>query len=298
MSIRLRDLLQKKTPTQEKNYITGLPQFPLEGYDTLWIPVTNCIKKCDGMDSPDNYNRTQYPQWTIPTGTRDVIFELWGGGGSGSGSTCCEEGPPGGSGAYAYKRLMGSEVVPGCAYDVTVSRGSLASAVNTGGVRGCSTYIIGHNLTNLCAEGGHGGISYCTNGQGGNMERIMWTRSCETECRMGCCAMHYGADSGAHGLPGYFEYIGGSTAARCCNGYGFPYPGGLVNSKGGWVFQGSFGGPNHGKCEQERAAAQVGMGGSQCFAYVPGFGGGTSMSTGSICNGSMGHPGAVRISWK
>ena len=51
--------------------------------------------------------------WTVPTGVSVAKFELWGAGGGGAGASCCQQGPSGGSGAYAYKEIS---VTPGDRY--------------------------------------------------------------------------------------------------------------------------------------------------------------------------------------
>lgn len=323
MAQNLRELLRKKVPgdygqanNQMSNNFGGdsfngevgdlLPRYPLEGYNTIYITAARngnmSPRHRDGHDGRDEYHNTYYPDWCIPEGSTDVIFELWGGGGAGAGNCCCFSGAPGGSGAYAYKRLIGDEVVPGCAYQICVA-GISDRTASCSGRRGCKTYVIGHNLAtiavegyNFCAEGGHGGNSRCRGccNQGVNI----WPRYGCTECTSGCCAQYYGADYGAHGLPGY--YFPRSDDDRCCNQWGLPYPGGLMNSRGGWIHIGQrCTGRNCASCEQSAAQAQVGVGGSYCRSYVPGMGGSTAFNceNGVYC-GQAGNPGMVRISWK
>jgi len=325
MATNLRELLRKKVPGdygQAADYMQAadgqevhdlLPKFPLEGYETIYVRTSGGSFRTNQSTHPgdgrDGVHNTYYPDWEIPAGTTDVIFELWGGGGAGAGNCCCHSGPPGGSGAYAFKRLMGDEVVPGCKYQVCV--GGLADRSSScAGRRGCKTYVIGHNLATVancgfdfCAEGGHGGNgSYCYGCC--NDGKNIWGRyrcvdgNGNPECQMGCCALYYGADYGAYGLPGY--YMPRRTDNRCCNQWGIPYPGGLMNSRGGWIHIGqACQARSCAACEQSRAQGQVGVGGGYCQAYVPGMGGSTAYNcdTGVYC-GSPGNPGMVRISWK
>jgi len=320
MATNLRNLLGKKVTAQtsgaasDKEVKVGdevitdlLPQYPLEGYSTIYITATggslNSTLSTHPGDGRDAHHNTYYQDWEIPTGASDVIFELWGGGGAGGGNCCCHVGPPGGSGAYAYKRLCGAEVVPGCKYQVCVA-GLSDRASSCSGRRGCKTYVIGHNLASVancgfdfCAEGGHGGNgSYCYGCC--NDGKNIWGRYLCGTCEAGCCALFYGADYGSYGLPGY--YMPRRQDERCCNQWGIPYPGGLMNSRGGWIHIGqSCGGKNCGACEQARAMSQVGVGGSYCTAYVPGMGGSTAYACDTdIRCGSPGSPGMVRISWK
>lgn len=289
-----------------------LPMFPLEGYNTLVFVATggNWVTPDEHPGSgPDAKHNTYYPDWEVPAGATDLIFELWGGGGAGGGNCCCHSGPPGGSGAYAYKRLMGDEVVPGCKYQLCVAPLSQRSS-SCSGRRGCKTFVVGHNIPTVandgyafCAEGGHGGNgSYCYGccSDGKNV----WARyKCvdsnnNPECQMGCCALYYGADYGAHGLPGW--YLPRRTDNRCCNHWGVPYPGGLVNSRGGWIEVGQVcEARNCAYCEQNRALKQVGFGGAYCFGYVPGMGGSTAYNCeNSVYCGTAGYPGMIRVHWK
>lgn len=302
MAINLRTLLSKKEVSDFRyNNDTGLPYYPLEGYEVINIPAHGNSRwnNASTHSNPDDYHYTYYPDWTIPAGATDVIFEIWGGGGAGGGNCCCFAGPPGGAGAYAFKRLIGSEVVPGCKYQICVAR--MADRSNScSGRRGCKSYVIGHNLTNFCAEGGHGGNGgYLRGCQNVGTGTITSRYGCGT-CEMGCCAIFCGADFGAYGLPGSYRPVSDGGSSRCCNSMRFPYSGGLVNRYGGWIEVGH--GCKDRDCgmeEQMRAAQQVGFGGTYCRAYVPGFPGSTAYNCDdSVYCGGPGFPGYARIAWK
>lgn len=313
MAINLRTLLSKKDALDvHPNDDNLLPRFPLEGYTTLYVLSHGCQwRTADSMaGTATNYHYNYYPQWEIPAGTTDVIFELWGGGGAGAGNCCCHSGPPGSSGAYAAKRLTGNQVVPGCTYELCVAPGS-DRASGCSGRRGCTTFIIGHNLASLancgfdfCAEGGHGGNgSYCYGCCADQTNLIRPRHLCcdangNPECRDGCCALYFGADWGAYGVPSF--YTPTSTGERCCNSIGFAYPGGLINSKGGWIhFPHRCQGRSCSMCEQRDAAGLVGVGGSYCMSYVPGMGGATAYNCeNDVYCGGPGAPGMIRISYK
>lgn len=96
--------------------------------------------------------------WIVPNGVTCATFELWGGGGAGGGGRCCGWGPPGGSGAYAKKAIS---VAQGQCYQMFIGPGTDCSDGQCG-CRGCHTWVVGPNLTNLCAEGGMSGCWYCT----------------------------------------------------------------------------------------------------------------------------------------
>ena len=131
----------------------------------------------------------------------DVIFEIWGGGGGGAVSCCCSHRRhPGGAGAYAYKRLTGNEVVAGCKYQICIAASSCRTTSKSGR-RGCKTYITGHNLSNFCAEGGHGGCSFCFE------QGCYWLthRRNESGCTMVAVQFTMVLTGGSVGLPGALE---------------------------------------------------------------------------------------------
>lgn len=301
MATNLRNLLSKKDAVSKHAYEdTGLPRFPLEGYETINIPVTGLFDMSHNQHcEPDSHHFTMYPDWEVPSGVTDVIFEIWGGGGAGAGSCCCHLSIPGGAGAYAYKRLLNSEVVPGCKYTICIAQASeRASACR--GRRGCKSYILGHNLNNFCAEGGHGGSTYCNGCSSANTNLLTPRFGCTDGCIMGCCAVYYGADYGAYGLPSSYKPTSSGGEARCCNHIRFAYPGGLINSRGGWSEVGqSCYQRNCALSETKRAMGIVGFGGSYCNAYIPGFPGGSAYNCDdSVYCGVMGMPGYARISFK
>lgn len=99
-------------------------------------------------------------QWTVPTGTSYIKFEMWGGGGGGGGACCCMQGWPGGSGSYAVKTLSGAQVVAGNTYTICAGGTSIVSNTNDG-CPGYTSYVTGSNLSNFCARGGCGGDVRC-----------------------------------------------------------------------------------------------------------------------------------------
>ena len=300
MATNLRDLLGTLTSDQAgggPDPDTLLPTFPLKDYKVQYIGPGQYMMQ--GNDNPtsarDSYHYTYYPNWTIPTGATDVLFEIWGGGGGGAASCCCSHGPGGGAGAYAWKQLKGADVVPGCQYQLCVATSTCRTASKSGR-RGCKTYITGNGLTNFCAEGGFGGCNYC------NLQGCTWLtpRRNEGSCTAGCCAIYYGADGGAIGLPGAYYAI--CYGNRCHNKFFFPYPGGLVSSQGGYVSNRHHCGHcNCHYCEWCHAKKIVGYGqGNWCHTNgVPGMGGVTASScnNGPMC-GSGGNGGMIRISYK
>jgi len=141
----------------QPNTTTKLPPFPSTGYRVQYIPAF-CGATCQGWTT--DYNYYDYPSWTVPTGVTDVIFEIWGAGGGGGSSCCCSRGVPGGSGAYAYKRVQGSSIA-GCTYAMEIGQPGQGRDGNACGQPGGKTFITGYGLSNYCATGGHGGCSCC-----------------------------------------------------------------------------------------------------------------------------------------
>ena len=87
---------------------------------------------------------------------------------------------------------------------------------------------------------------------------------------------------------------------HCWNKQLVPYPGGLVNGKGGWLPGTQCETYGCGYCQFHYAMAQLGWGGSYSDNnYIPGTGGPSAwVQGGGCCYGQMGNPGMVRISYK
>lgn len=194
-----------------------------------------------------NYNPTGYDSdipkyvWTVPQGISEATFQLWGGGGMGAGSYHCQQGVPGGSGAFAVKKVS---VTPGDQYTLClgdiIDNGSQTTYLctepsNTGcsstdinhGKRGPKAYVTGTGLTNFCAEGGNPGVVI---GEGwtskqyticpGNLDRFRCYQNIyvcdlvgsteDSDNNRYARACYYGADYGARGLQGYVQ-------ANCCS---------------------------------------------------------------------------------
>lgn len=99
--------------------------------------------------------------WKPPTSGTAVI-EIWGAGGSGARMCCCGFGTPGNTGAYARRQITVTTACFVCG-TVGMSCGNSSSLCyrgqsdptqicwTGGGAAGC-----------MCAQGGHGGYSYCS----------------------------------------------------------------------------------------------------------------------------------------
>jgi len=267
--------------------VTKLPPYPSKEYEVMYI-TAQCGATCDGYTS--NYGYYDYPDWKVPANTTDIIFEIWGAGGGGGAGCCCTRGVPGSSGAYAFKKLTGTQVVPGCAYSIEIGQPGSRSTSSCGNPGG-KTFITGFNLSNFCADGGHAGCSCC------NMCCCTWATLCNVCCN-GPCALYYGADGGAYGNPGVGSMW--CVSNHCWNKQLLPYPGGLVNGKGGWLPATQCSNTGCGYCQFHYGMTQLGWGGGYSDKnYIPGVGAQSAwVCGGGCCYGQQGNPGMVRISYK
>ena len=81
MATNLRDLLgivESGSASSGYDSETLLPKYPLEDYNVQYFVPGLC--QSQGADDPlsriDSYHYTYYPNWTIPTGATQVLFEL------------------------------------------------------------------------------------------------------------------------------------------------------------------------------------------------------------------------------
>lgn len=170
-------------------------------------------------------------------------FEIWGAGGVGTGMCNCGISPPTGAGAYAYKTI---DVTAGQCYYVHIGYSWCCLPPNGGSntVRSTEcratsfyTYVTGTGLDNFCAESGRGGEFLCCNFNATAFDSDgakFWTL--DSHYGTGAEAQYYGADGGATGKLGWIEK---KPCAPADNALSYvqwvPYPGGLVDQKGGHV---------------------------------------------------------------
>ena len=109
-----------------------------------------------------NYSRLWCGFCFHPDTSGTAVVEVWGAGGSGAEMCCCGFGTPGNAGAYVRKTVS---MAPGdfiCGY-IGQSCGNATALC----FRGCSEatqvrFCIGGQETCACAEGGKGGLTYCS----------------------------------------------------------------------------------------------------------------------------------------
>jgi len=235
---------------------------------------------CDTRDG-------EFMRWCVPTGTTEATFYLWGGGGGGGGARCCQQGVPGGSGAFAEKTIA---VDAGDCYVVCVGFGGRCSEICQG-CRGCCSYILGNRLDCFHAEGGFGGKTCC----------FAYPRSC---CTAVTCPFWYldncnqatfnDADKGALGVLGYVYSFTECNTSMCCFKQALPYPGGLNNKQGGHNIM-----RNQGcACNNEWIHCAASWSGQETSQAV-GMGGPSATACGGgCCYGWRGGPGMVKLTYR
>lgn len=287
----LRSLMGIVTPevvnaTRAVDSTTKLSAQPFTGYRVEYIS-SQCGANCqDGFTTCFDYYAHSY--WTVPSGTTEVIFEIWGAGGGGGRSCCCSRGIPGNSGAYAVKTLRGNLVVPGCKYSAVIGQPGSGFCSSQCGGQGGTTYVTGYGLSNFCAEGGNGGCSLC------------FACCCDWSTTNSVCAVFCGADSGARGNVGAARIL--SYDNHCFNKQYLPYPGGLVNGKGGWLATNMCADTTCGYDQMQYGLTQLGWSAAGTLnqrSYSPGIGGASGYTCGGgCCLATYGTPGLIRISYK
>lgn len=219
--------------------------------------------------------------WTVPSGTYNVVFEIWGGGGGGGNSgpvcDCCQRGGPGSGGGYSKASIA---TTPGTVYSICAGAAGVSSqgwgsycGICCDGCPGGTSYITGTGLSNFCATGGLGGKS-----------------DFNTVCYAGCgCNFYsqtpgcgYGGDVVARGTWGIVGKYGGTNpsstdvhggAAGGPGGGvgGVVIAGGLCNSAG-CAWDGTDY-PGHGRVPGGGGAGSGCYTGCQCTPWASGRGG-------------------------
>ena len=171
-------LAQKNNQAMSKRLMQRLHNEPWDCTTWAAIPTlpsvtgTVCVYDASGY-----YRCGASCAWTVPAGATYARFQMWGAGAAASSAPqCCGISVWGGSGAYASVILP---VTPGqiycaCAGCALCCNKNVSSNYSIGA--GCASFVVGPNLTNVCADGGEpspycwltrvrgeaeGGIGYC-----------------------------------------------------------------------------------------------------------------------------------------
>ena len=242
-------------------------------------------------------------------------------GGTGPGAWCCSNGSsatqpsPYGCQQYNQRPDIAQQAVtlcsaggyttpgftmPGCCYCLTVAYPAGCS-IDCRGCQGCTTWVQGGGLCNLCAEGGLSGASCCFTFWG---NYSTYASQC---CHYGAiymdghnemsCTCYFGADCGAPGRAGYLWSLCG-CGSSCYWKQFVPFPGGLVNTGGGFMSMRTQGDA----CNQEWSRCTTSIGwpiDHNGSGYLPGQGGMTVTSCGNpCCYGFPGGAGFIRITYR
>ncbi len=228
--------------------------------------------------------------WTVPEGVKSVKFEVLGGGGPGGSSGGDHDaGIGGGGGNYTSKVITESAFTAGSTAYLVCAAGTsqcdCCCSCNRACRHGCTSYVTGSGLSNLCALGGIGGstnwdiASNCYNCHIGNVQcdRGNYNAGWVTHH---CNSPTYGGDVEFRGTSGsYFRQY------NCCAT--------TFGSSGGPTGPFAVSGTQIGKhwCTGNMACCS----GHSAF---PGGGGAAHQSgSGTGCTGGFGAAGLVKISW-
>ena len=229
-------------------------------------------------------------QWTVPTGTYAVTFEVWGGGGGGgtqgTSCDCCQRGGPGAGGGYSKKTVA---TVPGCQYTICAGPGGVSSqgwgsycGRCCNGCAGGTSFVTGYNVpSSFCATGGAGGPSD-------------FNTNCYAHC--GCNFCGYLGGCGFNGD----TMTNGNWGVMSSHGGQSPYD---ISVKGGDAggIGGGAGGVNAGGGYADGSSWCAQTGESQLHGRIPGGGGaGSGGYTCCQCTpwaSGRGAPGLVKISY-
>ena len=228
--------------------------------------------------------------WTVPDGAKSVKFEVLGGGGPGGSSGGDHDAGIGGQGGHYTSKILtkddfvaGSTIYSLCA--AGTSECDCCCSCNQACRHGCTSYVTGAGLSNLCALGGSGGST--------NWDVVSNCYSCQisnVQCNVGnynsgwvnvvCNTPTYGGDVEFRGTSGgYWRQY------NCCAT--------SMNFSGGPTGPFGVSGTSIGKhwCTGGQACCHA-------HASFPAGGGGAHMSgSGTGCTGGFGAAGLIKVSW-
>ena len=190
-----------------------------------------------------NYSRIWCGFCFHPDVSGTAVVEAWGPGGSGAEMCCCGFGLPGNSGAYVKKTVVMSagDYICGCLGQSCGNSDSLC-------FRGCSEptmlrFCIGGSETCVCAEGGRGGITYCSTNSSFyccyRANGFCVTKTDNNQCGIICnqcngawVACAYGGEINKPGLNSCVSAFGCYPSCICMFNHHIPTPAGQGSKEG------------------------------------------------------------------
>lgn len=190
-----------------------------------------------------NYSRIWCGFCFHPSVSGTAVVEAWGAGGSGAEMCCCGFGLPGNSGAYVKKTVVMSvgDYICGC---TGISCGNSSDLC----FRGCSEptmlrFCIGGAETCVCAEGGRGGITYCSTNNSFyccyRANGFCVTKTDNNQCGIICnqcngawVACAYGGETNKPGLNSCVSAFGCYPSCICMFNHHIPTPAGQGSKEG------------------------------------------------------------------
>lgn len=185
-----------QTSIQEAGLAAAIAALDSEPWNTTnWslLPLienpTGCL--CVYDDSTGRLRCGRCCQWTVPSGTTKVQFQLWGAGAGTANGRCCAGNGFGEQGAYATVII---DAVPGCQYTLCAGCAyccyAYCSAANY--TCGAPSYVTGHDLSGVCADGGQSRISCRMKYYHSNYGQCRW-RGCNSVTDSGPCLCESGS---------------------------------------------------------------------------------------------------------
>lgn len=261
-----------------------------------------------------------YRQWSqgfcVYPGVTELTFEIWGGGGGGAGACNCQQGNPGGAGAYSRKTLYGCDfpggTLGGYCYLVCIARTTGCSACCEGN-RGCKTFVTGCGLTNFCADGGLPGKTCCCAFVEEAVAGVGTAPKFGAQCygrNWGChtfsptgfqwcdCACAYGGDLMIGGKLGWFR-VSCACGDTCLTRLGIAQPGGFRDQCTRYFITNNFGNACANCYNWTKNGEWPGLPNTCSGGGMPGQGGPSATAcAGSCCYGLPGHSGLVKVTYK
>ena len=306
--------------------LAALNSTPWESSNWNLIPLLDSPTGCLCVtDTGSGYRRCgTCCNWTVPAGTTQAQFQLWGAGAGSGNGTCCSGGPYGQNGAYASTII---DVTPGDSY--TLCGGcayccyACCTVENT--TAGCQSYATGNGLTGFCADGGCARISCGMKALHDTYGQCRWRGTSSSNVSGPCICANGGAYycfSNSCASCGEIPFISGASSTsspqQTYHGTSTGTVIGLPGIWGGGCFDTNHYGymiappvisPCHTaqplSCVCETFSSGACCGGCRCraadgYRCYPGAGGtyGHMMGGTTAWSGDAGRAGMVRVTWK